>query len=92
MTRRRNIRKAVLARDGRVCNSCGKPCPDDAEVDHSIPLALGGTDEADQCRVLCKGCHKRKTRGDITRIAKARRVGKRETEFQRRMREKAGGA
>lgn len=90
MTRRKNIRAKVLAAKGHICAACGKPCPNDAEVDHSIPLALGGTDEADQCQVLCKGCHKRKTRGDITRIAKAKRIGRRQRLLGDRLAEKAG--
>ena len=89
--RRKHIRSKVLAAQGHVCRACGKPCPLDAEADHIIPLALGGADEPEACQTLCRACHKAKTKGDVRAIARAKRVGKRETEFQRRMAEKAGG-
>lgn len=104
MTRRRNIRAKVLARDGKVCRQCGKDVSapaetgfksarkDSAEVDHRVPLALGGDDDPAQCEVLCRLCHKRKTKQDVRAIAKARRVGKRQDELRARMDEKAGRA
>lgn len=31
------------------------------EVDHIIPLSLGGTDDEDNLRAINKECHKKKT-------------------------------
>lgn len=32
-----------------------------AAVDHRIPLWAGGSDEDDNCQILCQPCHKEKT-------------------------------
>lgn len=40
------------------------------EWDHAIPLAIGGEDELSNLQPLCKRCHRIKTNGDVTRIAK----------------------
>ena len=45
------------------------------ELDHIIPLALGGPDTNENLQILCKICHRFKTnQGDITQIAKAKRL------------------
>ena len=45
------------------------------ELDHVMPLALGGRDEPSNWQVLCAACHSHKTRRtDIPAIAKATRV------------------
>ncbi|MGW1200000.1 HNH endonuclease [Streptomyces sp. NPDC002536] len=35
------------------------------DVDHVRPLALGGTDTDGNVQVLCRGCHKTKTRAEF---------------------------
>jgi hypothetical protein len=45
------------------------------EVDHVIPLALGGRDQADNMQILCAPCHGGKThRIDVPAIAKTARI------------------
>ena len=45
------------------------------DIDHVIPLALGGRDQADNLQVLCAACHGGKThRIDVPAIAKTNRV------------------
>ena len=45
------------------------------DVDHVIPLALGGRDEIDNLQVLCVPCHSGKTRErDVPAIAKTARI------------------
>jgi 5-methylcytosine-specific restriction protein A len=45
------------------------------EVDHVIPLALGGRDASDNMQVLCSPCHGGKTREcDVPVIAKTARI------------------
>jgi len=45
------------------------------DLDHIIPLALGGADEIYNLQVLCKECHKAKTNlQDIPSIAKLFRL------------------
>lgn len=45
----------------------------DAEFDHVVPLGLGGGNDPNNWAALCPYCHKRKTRADLRRIAKAKR-------------------
>ncbi|MFC5698894.1 HNH endonuclease [Pseudomonas sp. GCM10022186] len=52
------------------CAECGKLCdfPAGFELDHKIPLFLGGSDTEDNCQVLCSGldgCHAKKTASDL---------------------------
>jgi 5-methylcytosine-specific restriction enzyme A len=45
------------------------------EVDHVIPLALGGRDDVSNMQVLCQACHGSKTaRQDLPAMGKARRI------------------
>ena len=58
------------------CQSCqSKIYPGQIwEVDHIIPLALGGSNEPQNLQILCKICHQYKTnQNDISQIAKAKR-------------------
>lgn len=55
---RRN-RKRVLA--GQPTCPCGAPA---REVDHIVPLRLGGTHARSNLIALCKPCHSRKTAGE----------------------------
>lgn len=56
-------RKRIRERDGDLCRNCGQH---GREVDHDIPLwagvALGGTDDDGNKRVLCDVCHEAKTK------------------------------
>lgn len=64
-----------LAEFGGKCAMCG--CKIDAatglEFDHRIPLGLGGEDALENLEPLCIRDHRLKTKGDVTRIAKATR-------------------
>ncbi len=77
MTRRRSLSRLQRIKvfddaDG-VCHICGlKIQPGVAwEVEHLIPLALGGGDTPENTRPAHFTCHKAKTRADQERIAKA---------------------
>lgn len=79
MTARRSLstkqRAAIfLAGDG-CCHLCGgKITPGQAwEVEHIIPLAMGGDDEGDNLRPAHAKCHRAKTSEDLTAVAKAKR-------------------
>lgn len=52
----RSVRDFVYARDGGVCVQCGTT--EDLQLDHITPLVQGGTDGADNLRLLC-GKHNR---------------------------------
>lgn len=59
------------------CECCGRKLytGDIAyDFDHDTPDGLGGDISFANCRVLCRGCHRSKTRQDVRTIAKAKRV------------------
>lgn len=60
------VRKAVIARDEGVCQSCGKLIYEagDAQVDHTKPKPIDEAAEAtplDGLALLCRRCHSIKT-------------------------------
>lgn len=54
------------------------------ELDHQIPIELGGSNDVENLQALCVPCHKAKTRSDIKAIAKARRLRKKADPAQRK--------
>jgi 5-methylcytosine-specific restriction endonuclease McrA len=78
--RRRLTKKQRLAvhhAHGGECHICGSRinlAREDFEVEHVVPLALGGADTFDNWRPAHVGCHAGKTAKDIRKIAKAKRV------------------
>jgi 5-methylcytosine-specific restriction protein A len=65
-----------LSAQGR-CQRCGWALTPGIrwEVDHVVPLALGGRDATDNMQVLCSPCHSGKTRErDVPAIAKTARI------------------
>lgn len=83
MARRRKLSKAqraeVLARDEECCYLCGQKIEGPFEVEHPVPFALGGADDITNWRAAHPACHSQKTKSDVTRIAKAKRVHKKHT-------------
>ncbi len=57
--RRRITRKAVLARDGWVCQYCGTEKPG-LTVDHVIPRSRGGESVWENIVAACASCNRRK--------------------------------
>ena len=49
-----SVRKAVIARDNRLCKLCGKPGTDIDHID-------GNSDEMKNLQLLCRTCHNKKT-------------------------------
>lgn len=72
------VKAAAYERCGGRCQCCGKEFApgETVEYDHIVPDALRKNNSVENCQVLCAECHLEKTRGDITRIAKAKRVEK----------------
>ena len=57
----RDIMLKVVRRDGQVCRICQKNVPDDEiEFDHIIPHSLGGPTHAENLRLLCRSCNRKK--------------------------------
>lgn len=54
----REVRNAVMARDGYRCMECQST--QRLTLDHIVPYAKGGTNDLDNLRVLCRSCNGRK--------------------------------
>ena len=79
MTRRMSPsrRARIFANAGGVCHICGEPIDgirDAWEVEHIIPYALTRDDTDENLAPAHARCHAVKTKQDVTRIAKAKRV------------------
>lgn len=81
MSQERRVR--LLAENGGMCGICGRTIGDDEyEIDHAIPLGLGGTDDDGNLQPVHFECHWAKTyggrltRGDVREIAKAKRIAR----------------
>jgi 5-methylcytosine-specific restriction endonuclease McrA len=44
------------------------------EYDHICPDGLNGSTDLENCQVLCRKCHRRKSDNDVKMISKARRL------------------
>ncbi|WP_204806303.1 HNH endonuclease [Mycobacterium riyadhense] len=58
----KRLRNQVLQRDGHQCQIKGPGCLVHADqVDHIVPVHLGGTDDPSNAQSCCKPCHDWKT-------------------------------
>jgi 5-methylcytosine-specific restriction endonuclease McrA len=58
----REIMLKVVRRDGQICQICNKPVRDDeVEFDHFIPHSKGGPLTADNIRLVCRKCNRKKS-------------------------------
>jgi len=51
--------RIVMARDRHRCKLCGRGA---GEVDHIVPVSLGGLGDVENLRALCTACHKTVTK------------------------------
>lgn len=59
---RKKARFAILSRDGFRCVCCGKgPDEERLEVDHIVPVSLGGTNDPQNLQTLCCSCNQGKS-------------------------------
>lgn len=71
--RRLQARRFAVWKRDPTCASCGRVVayPNGFELDHIVPLFMGGEDVEANCQILCvsgpgfEGCHARKTRQDL---------------------------
>ena len=54
------IRARIMLRDNYTCRMCGRVTVH-GEVDHIVPLAVGGGNNEENLQYLCKPCHKLKS-------------------------------
>lgn len=68
------VRLTIWRKHGMLCQMCRQPTDERGfDLDHHIPLEIGGDDTDDNLRPLCRPCHRLKTRADAGDIAKAKR-------------------
>ena len=70
-------RRAIGEAHGWICYLTGAkidPVRDRWEIEHVIPLAGGGTDDDENCRPVLASAHLEKTKADVARIAKGKRI------------------
>lgn len=70
------VRLRVFERHGGVCALTGRKirAGDAWDLDHRVPLVLGGAHREDNLRPVLKDAHKAKTAQDVAAKAKADRV------------------
>lgn len=54
------VRTLVYRRDGYACLECGTDDITKLTLDHRVPITLGGSDDPENLRTLCKPCNSRK--------------------------------
>jgi len=54
--KRQRIRERILLRDEYTCQKCGCVTVD-LQIDHVVPLALGGAESDVNRQCLCRKCH-----------------------------------
>lgn len=70
----RKTRKHIIDRANGKCEVCKAVLKTgEGEVDHILPCALGGDNSPANGRLLCKVCHKSKTKSDVRSTRKADR-------------------
>lgn len=69
-------RVRIFSRHGGVCGLCQNDIRNGEEwdVEHRIPLAMGGEDGGDNLYPAHRSCHRVKTTDDLGALAKAKRV------------------
>jgi 5-methylcytosine-specific restriction endonuclease McrA len=71
----KSVKLAAWERCNGCCEcGCNRKIVDGAEYDHIVPAAVGGPATLENCRVLARACHRRKTDVDVPRIAKNVRI------------------
>lgn len=80
------VRLRVWERCEGCCTSCSRKIHvgQKWELDHGMPLILGGAHAENNLRVICDWCHKAKTRTEQARKAKADHVAKRHAGIRKR--------
>ena len=77
-------RKRIEGRDGLCCAFPGCTVATGLEVDHIVPLCLGGRENDGNLQLLCYEHHKAKTRLNVRMHAKAKRIIKKSDPTQRK--------
>lgn len=72
------VKVASFERAAGQCELCtARLYPGKFAYDHRIPDGSGGEPTLENCQVVCAACHGAKTKHDVTKIAKGKRVRRR---------------
>lgn len=72
VTRRNVIKERLHTQQGGLCHLCRQQLKlEDAELDHVIPVSLGGSDEAENIKLAHRFCN-RSRRNSSVEAARAR--------------------
>jgi hypothetical protein len=74
--------ECMVARDGEMIRCDAALIPLRVEYDHRIPDQMGGDPTLDNCVASCILCHAEKTKQDVRKIARAKRLEAREINAQ----------
>jgi len=70
----RKVRAQIIKRAAGNCEQCQAVLKKgEGEIDHILPDALEGDNSLENGKLLCKICHKAKTKKDVQQIRKADR-------------------
>lgn len=61
-------KKQVAAGQAWRCAGCDQLLPASFQVDHVMPLSVGGSNEPDNLAALCPNCHAKKTQEEDERV------------------------
>lgn len=53
-------RDEIFKRDSGICRGCGEVLTHDYEIDHIVPISLGGVDTPANVQLMCPPCNRRK--------------------------------
>lgn len=65
-------REEIAAKTDGTCKDCG--ATDQLEIEHELPLWLGGEDAVENAVLRCQACHKPKTKREAKARAKVKRL------------------
>lgn len=83
----RSLRFEILRRDNHTCRYCGAKAPDvELQVDHVLPVALGGTNDPTNLTTACRDCNSGKgsTSPDAETVAQVDADAERWSEIMQR--------
>jgi len=67
-------KRIIASKQKFLCNLCKNILPAQWNADHIIPLMNGGTNELDNCQILCPNCHAAKTQQEMITFSKKRKL------------------
>lgn len=67
-------KRRIAAKQGYLCASCKNVLPSTWNLDHLVPLHLGGSNSLSNFQVLCPNCHADKSQRELIVIGEEKRA------------------